>query len=128
MRVMPTEFKGNDLGRANVIVRIEDDTSGKLGAAIDQATGTMFAINEIPVGYKATHVKVNASSTVTNGVEVLEYDTSDGDITSNTTGNTNTNINITDISSTTTNAICIKVTPGSGAVLIYSADITIATI
>ena len=128
MRVMPTEFVGNDLGRAQVHVRIEDDTSGKLGAAIDQATGSLFAINEIPVGYKATHVRVNASSTVTNAVEVIEYDTADGDITANTTGNTNTVLDITDISTSTTNAICIKVTPGSATVLIYSADITIATI
>lgn len=128
MRVMPTEFVGNDLGRTAVKVRIEDDTSGKLGAAIDQGTGSLYAINEIPVGYKATHVRVNASSTVTNGVEVIEYDTADGDITANTTGNTNTVLDITDISTSTTNAICIKVSPGSATVLIYSADITIATI
>ena len=128
MRIMPTEFVGNDLGRTNVQVRIEDDTTGKLGAAIDQATGSMFAINEIPTGYKATHVRVRASSTVTNGVDVLEYDTTDGDITSNTTGNTNATLNITDISSATDNAICIKVTPGSAAVLIYGVDITITTI
>jgi len=128
MRVMPTEFIGNDIGRTTVKVRIEDDTSGKLGAAIDQGTGAMFAINEIPVGYKATHVRVSASSTVSNGVEVIEYDTADGDITANTTGNTNTVLDITDISTSVTNAICIKVTPGSGTVLIYGADITIATI
>ncbi len=130
IKVMPTEFLGNDLGRAIVQVAVEDDTSGKLGARIDQTTGSLFAINEIPTGFKATHVHVYASSTVSSSVTVNEYDTTNGDITSllASAGSTNTNLDITDLSSSTSNAISIAIAPGSTSVLIYSVHITIATI
>ena len=109
---------------------MEDDTSGKLGARIDQTTGSLFAINEIPTGFKATHVHVYASSTVSSSVTVNEYDTTNGDITSllASAGSTNTNLDITDLSSSTSNAISIAIAPGSTSVLIYSVHITIATI
>jgi|13_taG_2_1085334.scaffolds.fasta_scaffold01399_2 hypothetical protein len=128
IKVLPTEWTGNDVGRTNVQIRIEDDTVNTLGAQIHTATGSMFAFNEIPTGYKATHVKVNASSTVTNGVEVLHYAIATGATTNSTTGDTNSTINITDMTSSATNALAIKVTPGATTVFIYSAEITIASV
>ena len=128
IKVSPTEWVGNDLGRAITQVRIEEDTANKLGVQINQSTGTIFAFNEIPTGYKATHVKVYASSTVSNGVEVLHYNTTTGVTSNSTTGNTNTSIDITDMTSSTTNMLVISVTPGATNVFVFSAEITIATV
>ena len=128
IKVMPTEFMGNDVGRTIVQPRIEDDTVGKYGVATNNDSGLLIAVQEIPTGFKATHVEVHASSTVTGAVTIHEYDTTDGDITSKGSGNTNTSIDITDVSSSTSNALSITVAPGSSNVLVYSAHITITTI
>lgn len=127
IKVSPTEWVGNDVGRAIVSVRIEDDTSNTLGVQINNASGTIFAFNEIPTGYKATHVHVYTSSAVTNGVEVLHYNTTTGATSNSTTGNTNTNLDITDMTSDTSNMLVVAVSPGSTSVFVYSAHITIAT-
>lgn len=128
IKVLPTEFMGNDLGRAVVLTRIEDDTANTLGVQINQATGSIFAFNEIPTGYKATHVQVYTSSNVQNGVTVLHYNTTTGATSNSTTGNTNFNIDITDLTSSTTNALVIQVTPGATTVFTYSASITITSV
>lgn len=128
IKVSPTEWVGNDVGRAIVAVRIEDDTSNTLGVQINDASGTIFAFNEIPSGYKATHVQVYASSTVTNGVEVLHYDSTTGTTSNSTTGDTNTNVDITDMTSNTSNMLVIGVSPGSTSVFVYSAHITITSV
>lgn len=128
IKVLPTEFMGNDLGRATVLTRIEDDTSNTLGVQINQTTGSIFAFNAIPNGYKATHVHVYTSSNVQNGVTVLHYNTTTGATSNSTTGNTNLNIDITDLTSLTTNALVIQVTPGATTVFTYSASITITSV
>ena len=128
VKVSPTEWVGNDVGRAIVSVRIEDDTSNTLGVQINDASGTIFAFNEIPTGYKATHVHVYASTTVTNAVEVLHFDSTTGTTSNSTTGNTNTSIDITDLTSNTTNMLVIGVSPGSTSVFVFSAHITITSV
>ena len=128
IKVLPTEWVGGDVGRAIVKIRIEDDTANVLGAQCDSSTGSIFAFNEIPTGYKATHVKVNASSTVSNGVDVLHYNIGTGATTNSTTGDTISTIDITDMTSAANNALVIKVTPGATTVFIYSAVITIAAV
>ena len=127
IKVFPTEFFGNDVGRAITQVRIEDDTSNTLGAACNQATGLMFAFNEIPTGYKATHVQVYTDAAVSGGVEIYSFNHTTGAITSVGTGNTNASIDITDITSGATASIVIEVAPGSTDRLIFGADITIAS-
>lgn len=128
IKVLPTEFMGDDVGRAIVLTRIEDDTLGTLGVQINQTTGKIFAFNEIPTGYKATHVHVYTSSAVTNGVKVFHYNTTSGATSNSTTGNTNVNIDITDLTSSTTNALVIQVAPGATNVYTYSAHITITSV
>ena len=88
----------------------------------------MYVMKAIPDGYKATHVKVYASSTVINGVTAYLLDHTSGVVTSKGTGNTGVLIDITDISSSSTDNISIRVAPASVTVLIYGADITIALI
>ena len=128
MKVFPTEFMGNDVGRAIVATYIEDDNSGEFALRINQSAGKVFAINEIPTGFKATHVQVYTDTAVTNGVEVFTFNQTTGAVSSVGTGNTNASIDITDITSSATAAMIIQVTPGSLTVDIFGADITIATV
>lgn len=128
IKVLPTEWTGNDVGRAITQVRIEDDTTNTLGVACNQASGSLFAINEIPTGYKATHVQVYTDVAVTSGVEVFSFNHTTGATTSVGTGNTNASIDITDITSGATASIVIEVSPGSTDRMIFGADITIAAV
>ena len=129
IKVMPSEFVGNDVGRANTHVRIEDATSNTLGAAIDQGTGVCFAFVPIPTGYKATSVRVNASSTVSNGVTASHYDFTDGSVSNSQTFNTNASTSLSSqLTSSDDDVLVIKVTPGSTGVLIYGASVVIAAV
>jgi len=128
IKIYPTEFMGNDVGRAIVSTFVEDDVSNTLGVRINNASGSLFAFNEIPTSYKATHVKVYTQSNVTGGVEVFEYNHQTGAVTSKGTGTTNTSINITDITSSATASIVIEVAPGSITNSVFGADITLATV
>lgn len=127
LKIFPTEFMANDVGRTIVSTYMEDDTASQLALRINDASGKVFAINEIPTGYKATHVQVYTGTAVTNGVEVFTYNQTSGAISSVGTGNTNTSIDITDITSSATTAIVVEVTPGSTTMDIFGADVTIET-
>lgn len=126
MKVFPTEFMGNDVGRTLITPIIEDDTLNTLGVRVNSATGKLIAINEIPTGYKATHVQVYTDAAVSSGVEVYTFNQTTGAISSVGTGDTNASIDITDVTSTATAAIVIEVSPGSTLRLIFGADITIS--
>jgi hypothetical protein len=127
---MPSDFVGNDVGRTTTQVRIEDDTSNTLGAAVSLATGSCFAFVPIPTGYKATGLIVRASSTVTNGVTSSHYDYTTGGVSESQTFNTNTTHNFstsTQLVSSDEDVLVIKVSPGSGAVIIYGATVNIVS-
>lgn len=129
IKVMPSEFVGNDVGRATTLVRIEDDTSNTLGAAINQATGSCFAFVPIPTGYKATGLRVNASSTVSNGVTASHYAITTGAVSNSQTFNTNAQTSLSSqLTSSDTSVLVIEVTPGSTGVLIYGAGVVIAAV
>lgn len=131
LKIMPSEFMGNDdapsRGGFEGLV-IEDDTSSKLGVRISQVSIEMFVMKSIPKGYKATHVHVFTSSVVINGVDVYLYNHTTGVIVSKGSGNTGTNLDITDITSAENDNICIKVNPSSETIIIYGATITLAEI
>ena len=124
MKVMPTEFMANDDGGAAVI---EDDTADKLGLRTDNRFTELYVTKAIPTGYKATHVQVYASASTSSAVTVRQFDQTDGDLSGSTTGDFNSNIDISDITSSATANIMIKCT-GSTTVFIYGADITIAAV
>ena len=129
LKVMPSEFMGNDdPDRSYQGIVIDDDTSGYLGARAFNSSTEMFVMKAIPTGYKATDVEVYSSSTITSGVTVYRYKHNTGEIQSKGTGDTNTSIDITDITSATTDNICIKVATASATIQIYGADITIVEI
>jgi hypothetical protein len=127
LKVMPSQWIiNNDYTRAPVVV--DDDVTNVLGIKAPATSSEIYAFMAIPTGYKATHVQVYTSSNKTDGVEVLRFSHVSGATAARGTGDFNTSIDITDISSAVATNICIKLLPASVTTIIYGADITIATI
>ena len=124
---MPTEFLGNDDHSRSWVV-VEDDTTDKLGVRCMSTLIEVYLTKAIPTGYKATHVQVYASASTSSAVTVRQFNQTNGDLTGSTTGDFNSNIDITDITSSTTANIMIKLAPASTSTVIYGADITIAAV
>ena len=131
MKVMPCEFMANDDAPARngyEGLYIEDDTSGYLGVRTNHANTEMYVMKAIPTGYKVTHVQVYGSTGVVNGVDVYLFRQTTGAIVSKGSGDINSSIDITDVTSTVLNNISIKVSPGATTIIIYGADITIEAV
>ena len=128
IKVMPSEFIMNDdYTRAPVMV--EDDTTGFLGVRAPAPATELYAFIVIPVGYKATHVKVGASTSTTNAVAVYEFNHTNGSRSAGQgAGNFNSLIDITDITSSSTANIVIRLAPASSSTVIYGGNITIEAI
>lgn len=131
MKVMPTEFVVVD---NTFPLKILGVGANKMYVAIGETarTGSICVSKAIPTGYKATHVKVwgeNYSSSVST-ITVEAHDHTDGDLTSSTSGNMNSTIDITDITSSNTTNILIVVALDSdrtaGNDRVYGADVTIS--
>ena len=128
IKILPHQFMINDdVGRPAMI---EDDTSNTLGVRCAATTDEMYAFQKIPTGYKVTHVRVNASASTSSAVSVRSYNYQTGadNAVSATTGDLNANIDITDIPSSATQDLVIKVSPASASTIVYGALVTIATI
>lgn len=128
IKVLPNQFVINDdAGRP---LFVEDDTQGTLGVRCFGTTDEIYAWQKLPTGYKATHVQVHASASTSSAVTVRSYNYQTGadNAISETTGDLNANIDITDIPSSATQDLVIKVAPASGSTIIFGATVTIATI
>ncbi len=124
IKVMPIDFFMNDDSVKNFIV-VEDDVTGYLGITNPSKFNELYAFVAIPKTYKATHVQVYGSIAVTSGVEAFSFDHTTGAIVSKGTGDVNSSIDITDITSSDTSSIVIKLILGTSGSLIYGADVTI---
>lgn len=91
------------------------------GATVEIGSGSLSAIVPIPMGYKATAVRVYAASSC--NVTVYECNIADNSATSKGTGNTTAEINITDVGASDTNYLGVHVT--TGTVKIYGGYVTI---
>ena len=127
LKVMPTEWIMNDDYTRGPVV-VEDDVTNVLGIKAPATSTELYAFMAIPTGYKATHVQVYTSSNKINGVEVLRFSHVSGATAARGTGDFNTSIDITDISSAVATNICIKLLPASVTTIIYGADITISAV
>ena len=128
IKILPHQFICNDdVGRPAMI---EDDTSNTLGIRAAHASMELYAFQKIPAGYKATHVQVHASASTAHALKArsFNYQTGADNNVSETDGAFNTNTNITDIPSSATQDLVIKVAPASISTIIYGATVTIATI
>jgi len=127
LKVMPTDFFMNDdYNRAPVMV--EDDTTNVLGIRAPSTLTELYAFIPIPTGYKATKVQVYASASTTSAVLVKRFNQTTGATQDLETGDFNSLIDITDITSSSTGNIVIKILPASITTVIYGADITIAAV
>ena len=124
IKVMPYQFMVNDDGGS---LMIEDDTSNTLGLRTDNRFTELYAFQKLPSGYKATRVIVYASASTSSAVTVRSFNFATGadNNVSETSGDFNANIDITDIPCSATQDLVIKIAPASTTTLIYGASITI---
>jgi len=123
IKLLHRDFIADDGGRPAMI----DDT----GAASENfflesfSSNPLYATVAIPTGFKATHVMVYGSAT--DAVEVWEHQINSKTGVSKGTGNVDTEINITDVTSSTTNYLFIQVANASGNE-VHGGYVTIAAV
>ncbi|MBU1864462.1 MAG: hypothetical protein KKH94_12445, partial [Candidatus Omnitrophica bacterium] len=125
IKLIPSDFMAND-DDGDQDVQYVDSVAAK-GVHVSNSNSELYAFVAIPVGYKATHVRVYGNS----NDNVIVYSTS---ITNGTwsasLGNaaTGTEINITDVDSDGTNYLVIYIATNSNGDIIYGGYVTIAPI
>ena len=125
IKILPSDFQADDdSGRSPFI---EDDSSGNL-ALRAHAAQALYASVSIPIGYKATHCMVYGSNKV-NTFEPYEMRIDGSTAESKGLATfVGTELNMTDLSSTTSNYLFIEVTVSNDSDLIYGGYITIEKI
>jgi len=123
IKILPGDFVTTDYTNAPLEMQ---GVSGAFIRAPAVAADYMVATYNIPTGYKATHVMVYASAN--RAVIAYEHEISDQTTATNKgSGNCNTEIDITDITATTTNYMSVRVATDAGAVTdVRGGYITIA--
>ena len=123
IKILHSDFIADDGGRPVMI----DDTGVGSENLFLESFGTFFAYATIaiPTGHTATHVMVYGTNTP--AVEVWEHQINNLIGVSKGTGNVGTEIDITDVTSTTTNYLFIQVAQASGDE-IHGGYVTIATV
>lgn len=123
IKILPRDFIPSDQGRPAMI----DDS----GVGLEQlfleshSSNLLYVSIPIPTGFKATHVKINGSAT--DAVECWEFQIDSKTGVSKGTGNVGTEINITDVTSSTTNYLLLQVANASGNE-IHGGYVTIAAV
>ena len=121
IKLIPSSFASDDSGRPIMI----DDTGEASENFFVESNGSapVYAFVDIPTGYKATHIMVHGSAT--DAIECWEMQIDSKTGVSKGTGNVDTEINITDVTSSTTNYLLIQVANASGNE-IHGGYVTIA--
>jgi fibronectin-binding autotransporter adhesin len=121
IKILASDFIGDDGGRPQMI---DDSDQANENFFIESyASNTLYVTMAIPTGYTATHVMIYGSAT--DAVEVWEHQINSKTGVSKGTGNVDTEIDITDVASSTTNYLFIQVANASGNE-IHGGYITIA--
>ena len=99
-----------------------------------ETTNRAVANIAVPVGFKATHVEVHASASTSRAVEAWDYNYTDGERVQVYTGgagqfdfNANTTLS-TEVVSSTTKDLLIKVMPADNSTLLFGATVTIVAV
>jgi|LULN01.1.fsa_nt_gb hypothetical protein len=121
IKILHSDFIADDGGRPLMI----DDTDESSEEFFLETFGTFpaYVTVAIPTGYTATHVMIYGSGT--GAVEVWEHDITSKTGVSKGTGNVDTEIDITDVASSTTNYLFIQVAAGSDE--LHGGYVTITT-
>ena len=125
IKILPKDFMPDDSGRP---VMIEDDQVPNSMYLFSNASANMYAFVDIPTGFKATHVKIEGSDTsqhfsVYEGsidAKAIAQRSADTDI--------GTEADITDVTSSTTNYLVIRVESDGTADQIFGGYVTIAAV
>jgi len=112
IKLLHSDFIADDGGRPAMI----DDTGQSSEQFFLESNGAfpLYATIDIPKGYKATAVMVHGD-TSGDAIEIWEMQIDSKTGVSKGTGNIGTEINITNVTSSTTNYLLIQVANGSGA-------------
>ena len=121
IKILHSDFIPDDGGRAYMIDDTGVGSENLFGESFSNHTS--YATVAIPTGYTATHVMIYGSAT--GAVEVWEHQINSKTGVSKGTGNVDTEIDITDVASSTTNYLFIQVAQGSGDE-IHGGYVTIA--
>ena len=121
VKILPSDFSADDGGRP---LGVDDSGSDRFLKSFGSGY-KMFASLPIPTGYKATAVKINGNDT--SDVKVFEADIDSKTVTSKGDGDVGTEINITDVTSDTTNYILVQVDQAASEE-IYGGYMTIAAV
>ena len=122
LKVMPSEFIQND-DYTRAPVTVEDDITNYLGIKAPASNSELYAFVPLPSSFKATAVKVYASASTSGAVEIYTYNFTGGNTVLKSTGNFNALVSFTDIVSSATLVMVIKVKPASQVTLIYGASV-----
>ena len=106
-KILPRDFQPDDVGRPAMT---EDDTTDER-FLFSHGTGKLYASVDIPGGFTVESVMIHGSNT---GAAVTVYEASieNKDVTSKGTGNPETAINITSVTSTSSNYLLIEISSG----------------
>ena len=121
VKILASDFIPDDGGRPAFI---DDTGSGSENFFLESySSNPLYATVVIPTGFTATHVMIYGSAT--DAVEVWEMQINSKTGVSKGTGNVDTEIDITDVASSTTNYLLIQVANASGNE-VHGGYITIA--
>ena len=128
IKLIPSDFMANDDGGNQKfgVGYVEAAGSGYGMRTANNAT-ELYAFVSIPEGMKATHVDIFDKNDL--AIEVFEAQINATTMTSKGSGNCNTTLDITDVSSTATNFLVIEVVTTSATNdKVYGGQVTIASI
>ena len=123
IKLLPNDFLPNEDGGTSKGVHLDDTAPTGLKPGI--AAMELVAIQDIPEGFKATHVDIYASTNLV--IQAYEMDIDASGITSRSSaGNANTTLDITDVAATDSNFLAIIVTTTGTGNRVWGGRITIA--
>ena len=125
IKLLPSDFMANDDGgNTKFGVGYVDHAGSTFGMRAANSATELFAFVSIPQGMTATHVDIFDKNTV--AFEVFEIQINATTMVSKGSGNCNTTVDITDVASTATNFLGIRVTTTSVNDKVYGGTVTIA--
>tara|TARA_R100000951_G_scaffold110521_1_gene108572 strand:+ start:1752 stop:3620 length:1869 start_codon:yes stop_codon:yes gene_type:complete len=127
IKLIPSDFMANDDGGNQKfgVGYVDHAGSTTYGMRTANNATELFAFVSIPQGMTATHVDIFDKNDL--AVEVFEVQINATTMVSKGSGNANTTIDITDVASTATNFLAIKVTTTSATNdLVHGGTVTIA--
>ena len=123
IKLLPIDFMPNDDGGTSKGITLND--SGTTGMKPGVAAMELVAIVDIPEGFTATHVDIYDNSPDL-AINVFEMNIGASGMAAKGTGNANTTLDMTDVESTVTNFLAVRVETTGTSERVFGGRITIA--